>query len=520
MPTRKHTTILLMSIATLLMAIQILFFHGGYFGYDEIWYSKIAASVIQGEFTHFHLYAYRYSMFLPLAMLYKIFGINDFSNFLFNMIQHLIQIYIIVQIINKDTFKTKWLAVLYYICMPIVTLYIEKTMPDIVVMTGFTMMLYGYYQNNFQLKSNDRAPFLWFIFGAILSFFAKETFLIFYPIFLILAANDVFMRKTNIRFWKWVMLSLSLFLLLYLLGNYIWFGDPLQRMHTIFSFSYVHDCSYDLQPRSVLLKRIGYELWFSFIRNGILLPLLFLPLLIQGYFDPSYRFLYKIWLGCMILANFMTISYSSYVPLCPDPRHFMFAFPIGAIVFAKGFDHLPKNTTLLLWSISVSVSMLAVSLIYHFEHTWYLYIPLMIGLVLYFTSKIILSLVFICIGLLSMYLVHLKYNHKVNYADQKKLTSYVLDHANEKTLVVTDPANVAISGYIQKFDTTWVRFVDFKEYDTIPKDMYKKSFLILNGMTLTYANQQWENLPEFVQHAHETLNVVYKNKSGDVYQIR
>ena len=84
---------------TLLMGIQFVFFHGGYFGYDEVWYSKIAASVLTGEFTHFHLYSFRYAMFLPLALLYKIFGINDFSNFIFNMIQHWIVIYIILQLL-------------------------------------------------------------------------------------------------------------------------------------------------------------------------------------------------------------------------------------------------------------------------------------------------------------------------------------------------------------------------------------------------------------------------------------
>ena len=516
----KHPTLFLILIATALMSIQIIFFHGGYFGYDEIWYSKIAASVIRGEFTHFHLYAYRYSMFLPLALLYKIFGIGDFSNFLFNMIQHGIQIYIMVQLLKDTSFRVQWLAVIYYICMPIITLYIEKPMPDIVVMTGFSMMLYGYYQVNYLKKASIHIATAWFVSGAIITFFAKETFLIFYPIFLVMASNDVFRKKTNILYWKQVALFLTMFILIYFLANYMWFGDPLQRMHTIFSFSYVHDCSYDHQPTIVLVRRIAYELWLSFIRNAILLPILFLPLLWQNKLDVKFRFFYLVWLACMLLANFMTISYTSYVPLCPDPRHFMFAFPIGAIVFARGIDGLPKNSTLLFWAIISSVLMLAISVMYQYEHTWFLYLPLIIGFSLQYASQIKPAMISISIGLLSMYLVHIKYNAKVNYADQKKLTEFVLENARTKTLVITDHANVEISGFIQKFDTTLVRFIDFGAYDTIPKDYYQNTYLIMNGMTLTYANLSWEKLPNFVQHAHENFKVVYKNKSGDVYQIR
>lgn len=515
----KHQTTFYYLLPTALFLIQYSFFHGGYFGYDEMWYSKIAASVIKGEFTHFHLYCFRYAMILPLALIYKIVGINDFSNFLFNIIQHWVVIYIILQFLQSYTARTKWLAILYYTCLPIITLYIEKPMPDIVVMTGFSMMVYGYYQVRFLNKENSKTALLWFVIGAIFAFWAKETFLIFYPIFLFLAGYDTFYQKSRIYFWKWTSLILTAFLAFYFLGNYLWFGDALKRVHTISAFSYVHDCSYDHQPLSVLFKRVYYELWFAFIRNAILLPVIFLPLLWKKSIPSAFLFLYASWLVSMLLANFMTISYSSYVPLCPDPRHFMFAFPIGACVFAIGIEFVRKNIYLLLFSIAASVMMLYISIVNQYEITWFLFIPLIAGLILMYLDKPNEAVVVICLGIMSMYITHAMYNDKTNYKDQKKLPQYILENAKEKSLVVTDAANVNISNFIGKFDTTMVNFVDYAAFDTISKSGYQKKYLIMNGMTMYLANQEWDKLPEFAKTAHEKLPKVYENKSGAVYLL-
>lgn len=516
----KHQTTFYYLLPTALFLIQFCFFHGGYFGYDEMWYSKIAASVVSGEFTHFHLYCFRYAMILPLALLYKIVGINDFSNFLFNLIQHWIVVYIILQLLQSYSARIKWLAILYYSCLPIITLYIEKPMPDIVVMTGFSMMVYGYYQVKFLNIEHSRATLLWFIIGAILLFLAKETFLIFYPIFLFLAAYDLFYRKSHTYFWKWTTLILTVFIGFYFLANYLWFGDALKRVHTISAFSYVHDCSYDHQPLSVLIKRVYYELWFAFIRNAILLPIIFLPLIWRKSMTSAFSFLYGCWLASMLLANFMTISYTSYVPLCPDPRHFMFAFPIGACVFAIGLEYVRKNIFLLLFAVVTSLLMLFVSVINHFEITWFLFIPLIAGLILMYLERPNESVAIICLGMLSMYVVHALYNDKTNYKDQKKLPQFILNNAKEKSLVVTDAANVNISNYIGKFDTTMVTFVDYEAFDTISKSQFQKEYLIMNGMTMYLANQEWEELPEFAKTAHEKLPKVYENKSGAVYLLK
>ncbi|MEO6845474.1 MAG: hypothetical protein ABI184_09885, partial [Ginsengibacter sp.] len=115
-------------------------------------------------------------------------------------------------------------------------------------------------------------------------------------------------------------------------------GDFFYRYSLLLKKSYFNECSFDQLPFIDTLKRIGYELWRAMLLNGDLLVLL------PGVASVIYRkkieftgikkidtFSFIVLLGC---ANFMTISFSSYVPLCPSPRHFLFLIPFAAITGA------------------------------------------------------------------------------------------------------------------------------------------------------------------------------------------
>ena len=66
--------------------LHFIFFHGGYFGYDDMEYSRLAADLTKGAYDHDTQYAYRYGIILPLAASYLTFGINDFANFLIGLL--------------------------------------------------------------------------------------------------------------------------------------------------------------------------------------------------------------------------------------------------------------------------------------------------------------------------------------------------------------------------------------------------------------------------------------------------
>jgi hypothetical protein len=99
--------------------------------------------------------------------------------------------------------------------------------------------------------------------------------------------------------------------------------------------SYFNECSFDQLPFIFTLKRIGYELWQAMLLNGdfiIFLPgiaaIIYRKKIASTVVEKTDIFSFLILLAC---ANFMTISASSYVPLCHSPRHFLFLFPFAAI---------------------------------------------------------------------------------------------------------------------------------------------------------------------------------------------
>jgi hypothetical protein len=74
--------VLMIGFVSIIYVMHFLFFHGGYFGYDDMEYCKLAGSLTQGHWVHDSQYAFRYGIVFPLAASYVIFGIHDFANFL------------------------------------------------------------------------------------------------------------------------------------------------------------------------------------------------------------------------------------------------------------------------------------------------------------------------------------------------------------------------------------------------------------------------------------------------------
>jgi hypothetical protein len=108
------------------MFVHFYFFHGGYLGYDELEYCKLASQVINGDFSHgTNLYAFRYIAYLPLAFIYKIFGSSDFSNTLITIIYLVFILILLLRMIGELGIWTKAIAVLFLIWSPMHLLYLE-----------------------------------------------------------------------------------------------------------------------------------------------------------------------------------------------------------------------------------------------------------------------------------------------------------------------------------------------------------------------------------------------------------
>lgn len=520
---QKNTFVFYMlplGLLLILSGVHFVFFHGGYLGYDELEYARLASLWSDGRFEHDSLYAYRYAGFLPLAFLYKIFEPGDFSNALFSVL-FLAGILILVLRWQKPlSYLTTIVIVLSLVCAPLHLLYLEKPMPDIVTEFGFLLCFYVYYKINFDHSPNR----LWihvllFMIGFLCIFFSKETFLIIYPFFLFFFLRDIFRRK-QLTFWVLTAISIFLFGMVYLLLNKVFLGNSMARIDAIFTNRYISECTYELQPFSVVLERILYKLWVEMSRSGFLWPLGFvLVLWVRKNTEPKYKFLAASWVMLMLLANFMTISYTDYVPLCHDPRHFLYILPLGAVIIAKGWEGIPNYTftekivLTLVWSLQ-----LGIGLYFSHENTWFLFLPFIgaVWMPSFKGSSLVTTSLFI-VGVLSVYIQNANYNLTINHNGQKKLIEAVLKRDDEPKWILTDGANTNIGSFYAQYNDK-NQFVVFKDYD--PKvHLGRDVYIILNGMTAYLSNTDWDKVPEFVKSAEKNIPVLYKNEAGVVYRI-
>ena len=516
----KHQDSLLIVMGLAFLLIQFLCFYGGYLGYDDLEYVKLAKDFSRGKFViEENLYAYRWVVIIPLAIFYKIFGITDFSNAVITIIPTLFILYFTLKLLKTFSFQSKLIAVLFIIFSPIHLLYLEKPMPDIWVELGFLLCFSSYYGLKYVNQSTKNCIFQ-FIIGAIILFLSKESFLVIYPYFLVLFVLDI-RAKQNLLFWKAIFLGLIIFLALYFGGFYLTKGNAFARLSAIFHNRYISTCSYDLQPIGVLIDRILYKLWLDLIRNGFLIPIGFLIVLIKKKeVDAPSKFILWSTVAMLLLSNFMTILYTSYVPLCNDARHFLFVIPLLAITFAIGIQNFKLFSLKdILLIVSTLVIQLTISVYQDYENTWLLYLPLIAAVLLfYFTKNKPIFIFLVAISLFAQYVHTMSYNKKIHYSEQKQLFEFIKNDAAPQIRIITDPCNKEQGGLFYKYDTTRIQIFEFEEFSSeMKKDKNVKTFIILNGMTAYLSKMGWEDYPDYVHNFNTTMTKVYFNQGGEVF---
>lgn len=507
----------LLIIAIGVWTVHFLYFHGGYFGYDDMEYCRLAALFSSGQWIHDSQYAFRYGIVIPLMISYLMFGVGDFSNFITGLFPLCGMLLWLIYICRNLKPIFQWTAVLFFCVTPMHLMYLEKPMPDLMVAFGFFTAFCALY---FQRYDPQRLKFRWQIFvsGIIITILSKETMLVFYPYFVGIAIYD-FYKKQHIKFWISAVVALSLFLILYLASSYLIFGDPFIRIKAIYAGQYFSPCAYDKLPVADVLKRIGYQLWLDFVRNGLLIPLAFTVSLLRVG-DKKLKFISVSFLALLLLSNFMTISYTAYVPLCPDPRHFMFIIPIGTLIVAFGTSTYSGYRFV---DMAIMVIMLGIqlylSVYFDMEHTWWLFLPLIVSTFLLFSSKIKGFFGFWLVGMVSIFIQNAQYNLKVNYTAQRELNMFAIDNLKNTKVIITDPVNTNIGNFHLKYDTLHTRFVTFKVANPDTANTEVKIYLLINGMTNYLSNTNYETLPEYIKNAEQTRPKIYNNQSGSIYSL-
>lgn len=511
----------LIAIAAIALLIHFFFFHGGYFGYDELEYTNLAVKLLRGEYEHsLNLYAFRWAVILPLTFFYALFGIGDFANMLPTLISLLLILYITLDLMKEYSFAAKLIGVCLVVCTPIHLMYLAKPMPDVIVELGFLLCFAAYYKTSFSTSKSFRPAIAMFTAGVLLFFLAKETFLVFYPFFLVLLAVDI-KKGQRWGFWKGAIISTFVFLAFYLGFFWVKAGNPFVRIDSLFHERYISECTYELQPAAVLIKRVLYGLWLDFMKFGVLIPVGFILLLFKKHsLKPTEKFIIASYLGTLLLSNFMTISYSSYVPLCDDSRHFLFVIPFAAMTAIIGFSHLKELgiteriiialTILLQWYLTSSLFL---------ENYTFIFLPIIPAILFWKKLNATWPWVLLVIsGISYQYISNASYHKRLNFPDQKKLIEYVLEQPNLK-IIVTDPANVRIGMFYANYPPGKDLFINYERYGKMKLPPNESIYFISNGITAYHSNINWDLVPDDILHAPEQKEPIMENPAGAVYLL-
>jgi hypothetical protein len=316
----------------LLVAHVLLCFAGFYsfYGGDDINFARYAGELNNSGIStaravdHFQL---RWTPIYITALFYRVFGVNDISSALYALGCLLGCGWLIYQMQKNEGWKTCLMTCTLFFFGRSVIFYSHRLLAD----PGICLAVLTMYFACRNLQHRNIAGGLWFALAFIGAVMTKESIVIALPVFGLFLIYDLIKRKAQ-KFWFSAVFFSAVFLFMYLLYFRITTGDWLFRYHLLHRNSYMNACSFDQLPAIATVRRISYQLWQAMLLNGdfiVLIPglaaLFYLPVA-----PPQRKDLFAL-TTLLLLSNFMTISWNSYVPLCHDPRHFLFIMPFAAL---------------------------------------------------------------------------------------------------------------------------------------------------------------------------------------------
>jgi hypothetical protein len=515
---RISNAYLLWVAALALLLWHHFFAYFGHYGFDDMHYAQWAAAWSRNGFsvTDDH-YTFRWGLLWPLSAVYSLFGINDHSSALVALLAALSVVWVLTKVTTTLPAHAQWIAVFACLTCEWVLFYSDKIMPDILVMAGATWAFYAVYKAYFFPEKSALNLALQFNLALWFAFLAKETIVFVLPAFgvLLLTFRS---QWTQIRpFAGYAALVFAGCLLLYAGVVYGLTGEVGSRFKAIALNSYFNTCSYDQLPIEHLYRRIGYEFWRMLLGTGIAV---FFPLLFIRPRSEQARFWWVLSMALLLLGNFMSTSYRSYVPLCLDIRHYLFVVPVLSLMGAFALAHV-ANWQVSEWAFTLLLAIVLTVAAYFFEPAiWKMHAGQCIALLTLAVMKhfkpsrwssrllVLLLVVFFAYTPYRLY----RNAQSSNYTEKRALVYEHLYNTPDTLLVVTNAAERNMGCYLLGFDTTRVQWLSFAEADSLRRASADSILLLMNGFTEYQSNHNWDKLPLWVRQPAAPRKVLLKGR--------
>lgn len=319
----------------LLFHIQLVFL--SFYNNDDLNYIRYAVQLANNGqlsvLTNDH-FALRWGTIVLTAVCIKILGLNLLATCCGSLIAIGLTAYCIKWLMANANLAQYGLALFLFFFNYSTVFFAHRVLADVGVAACVAVAYTMYAKSNNGAK---RWSYAVGFAGALLwAVITKETIVITIPLWMWLLTTDV-LQKQKHHFW-WLAVLLCVCGMVVYLGVFAWYtGNPWYRLKVLEQNAYLNECSYHLLPLTVTLQRIGYQLWQAFLLNGN--ALYFLPACwafvyrnqIFSSAQTHEKRLVTAFVVLLLSSNFMSVSFTEYVPLCNDPRHFYFVMPFACI---------------------------------------------------------------------------------------------------------------------------------------------------------------------------------------------
>ena len=506
-----------LTVIFLLLVLNNIFFFSGYYGYDDVVFSRFANDIISGNFSLLeNQFSYRWSAIFTTALAYKIFGYNDFARAIFPIISSVFILYLLSIFTKYKNNKVTLIAIILTITNQWFFYYSDKIMADIYVAVSFLSSLAVIFYYKFYKK--DKAIFYAFVLSIslIFGFISKGTIVLIVPVIAVIMINDI-LQKQNYRFWIFTVGFSSLLLVLYLISIKIITGTYLMRFYVIDANSYINPCSYDQLPTINTIRRISYEFFYELLNSKLFIPIILsvtllsknrLKNLLNTKDKSSYIFLAIIM--SILSANFMTISYKSYIPMCTDIRHYLFLIPLlaisGAIGLHKFITDKKVNYFVLILFVIAAITLFLTSV--GIGYLVYIIIPIVLLVVKFIVKQINISIALITATLMILPIKLIFDANEINWNKHVEIINNNFINT-QKTLVITNEVEGNIIDIYSKFDSLNTKAFSYKQIEEINFKNYNNIWWLSYWITDFYNETKYEEKPLIVRDIDSTINYTY-----------
>ncbi len=305
---------------------------------DDLSYTLLAHRFANGDMAANFIFDIRWVVFVPVAVLYKIFGVNDITSIAPTFIYGIASVWLAYKIVLEETDKlTASIATLLYLSFPIVLIYgnFLQVAPSL---EFFTLLTVYSFQRG--LKSEKIG---WFILGGLAIggiFFARTTGLFIAP----LASFYVWYRKGfNRKTILWIACAALCSLVLPIVQGFVYLNIHNDFFHHIViskkGIEY-QDRMFDVDPKDLffyirtMFTHGNFANWRMFGLNGYCIAASTIACIVLIFMKKAGKeVIFLIWfLSYFLFMTFAPTSFSPYTTLIRNTRYaIIFLLPVCAI---------------------------------------------------------------------------------------------------------------------------------------------------------------------------------------------